>query len=135
MRVALDDDVVYLKGAGLKGLGNELAVGFACGEAYFEGSLDADSVGEVDFLVIVWVELSEHGAKTLYPFVVEFLLQLLTQFGGGVGHKRYPVAEGLDVETAATDCYHIVVFLEEEVEFLQCVLLIGEDIVGSRDGA
>ena len=71
---------------------DKLAVGFASREAYFEGSLYADTVGEVYAGVIVGVESAEHGSKAFYAFCMEFLLQHAAQFGCWVGKNGYAVA-------------------------------------------
>lgn len=78
---AFHDDGFDVEGAGSQGLVDDLAVGFADGEADLQCPLEADAVGEIDLPVVFGVEGKEHLLQALNPFVAKFLLQLGTQFG------------------------------------------------------
>jgi hypothetical protein len=64
---------------------------------------------------------------------LELLLQFEPQCRIGVGQYSDAVAEGLDVETAATYGYEGVVGLEEAGDEGDGFLLIGEDVEGVGD--
>lgn len=107
---------------------DEAAVGYAGGEGDFECALYADTIGGVDGVVVVGVEVAEHGAEAFDPFGLELLLQFESQSGIGVGQYSDAVAESLDVETAATYGNEGVVGLEEAGDECYGFLLIGEDV-------
>lgn len=64
---------------------DKAAVGYAGGDCDFECALNADAIGGVDGVVVVGVEVAEHGAETFNTFGLELLLQFEPQCGVGVG--------------------------------------------------
>ena len=67
--VAVYDDGFDVEGSFASRLLNDLAVGSSGSEAYFEGALDAHSVGEVYLSVVVGVDGTEHGAEAFNSLV------------------------------------------------------------------
>ena len=123
-----DDGLLDVEGTSGRRLVDEAAVGYAGGEGDFECALNADTIGGVDGAVVVGVEVAEHGAEAFDPFGLELLLQFESQCRVGVGQYSDAVAEGLDVESAATYGYEGVVGLEEAGDEGDGFLLIGEDV-------